>query len=59
MFPMAMDVLLQRQDVFAGVGQETSLVERIVGMDEATVKTSFDDFDKGRCGKVLFNPWQY
>jgi len=59
MFPLALDVLLERQDIFAGVGKETSLVERIVGMDEATVKMSFEDFDKGRCGKVLFNPWKY
>jgi hypothetical protein len=58
MFPMALDILLQRQDVFAGVGKETSLVDRIVAMDETTVKVSFDDFDKGRCGKILFDPWK-
>lgn len=55
---MALDVLLQRQDVFAGVGKETSLVERVVGMDGETVKRNYDDFDKGKCGKVLFNPWE-
>ena len=59
MFPMALDILLQRQDIFAGVGKETSLVDRIVDMDEATVKASFEDFDKGRCGKILFNPGNF
>jgi hypothetical protein len=58
MFPLALEVLLERQDVFAGVGKETSLVDRIVSMDEPTVKKSFDDFDKGKCGKVLFDPWK-
>lgn len=58
MFPMALDVLLARQDVFAGVGMETSLVDRIVGMSDANVKANFEAFDKGRCGKVLFDPWK-
>lgn len=58
MFPLALEVLLERQDIFAGVGKETSLVDKIVGMDEATVKARYDDFDKGRCGKVLFDPWK-
>jgi len=58
MFPMALDVLLARQDVFAGVGTETSLVDRIVSMTDANVKASFEDFDKGKCGKILFDPWK-
>ena len=58
MFPLALEVLLARQDVFAGVGKETSLVERIVGMDDTSVKRSFEEFDKGSCGKVLFEPWK-
>ena len=55
---MALDVLLARQDVFARVGTETSLVDRIVGMDDTSVKASFEAFDKGKCGKVLFDPWK-
>jgi hypothetical protein len=58
MFPMALDVLLARQDVFAGVGTETSLVDRIVPMDDASVKAIFEVFEKGKCGKVLFDPWK-
>jgi len=58
MFPMALDVLLARQDIFAGVGTETSLVDRIVPMDDATVKASFEAFEKGKCGKLLFDPWK-
>ncbi|KAF8552756.1 hypothetical protein OG21DRAFT_1339277 [Imleria badia] len=55
MFPMALDLLLRRQDIFGDVGGETSLVEKIVGFDVAA--QTYDDFDKGRCGKVLFDPW--
>lgn len=56
MFPMALDLLLRRQDIFGEVGGETSLVEKIVGFDVAA--KTYDDFDKGRCGKVLFDPWR-
>ncbi|KAH7925874.1 hypothetical protein BV22DRAFT_1104672 [Leucogyrophana mollusca] len=55
MFPMALDILLKRQDVFGAVGGDASLVEKIVSIDEA--KESYDLFDKGKCGKVLFDPW--
>ncbi|KAG9315543.1 chaperonin 10-like protein [Chiua virens] len=55
MFPMALGLLLRRQDVFGEVGGETSLVEKIVGFDVAA--KAYDDFDKGRCGKLLFDPW--
>ena len=54
--PLVLDLLVRRQDVFGEVGKETSLVDRIVGFDEA--KASYDLFDKGRCGKVLFDPWK-
>ena len=58
MFPLALEVLLQRQDVFAGVGGQTSLVEKVVGMgDDAVVKAVYEDFETGKCGKVLFDPW--
>jgi hypothetical protein len=56
MFPMALDLLLRRQDIFGEVGGETSLVEKVVGFDVAA--KAYDDFDKGRCGKVLFDPWR-
>lgn len=56
MFPMALDLLLRRQDIFGEVGGETSLVEKIVGFDVAA--KTYDDFDKGKCGKVLFDPWR-
>ena len=55
-FPLVLDLLVRRQDVFGEVGGEISLVEKIVGFDEA--KASYDLFDKGKCGKVLFDPWK-
>jgi hypothetical protein len=55
MFPLALEVLLKRQDVFGGNG----FVERVVGMgDEQVVRQNYEDFDKGVCGKVLFDPWK-
>ncbi|KAI9568331.1 chaperonin 10-like protein [Boletus coccyginus] len=56
MFPVALDLLLRRQDIFGEVGGETSLVEKVVGFDVAA--KTYEDFDKGRCGKVLFDPWR-
>ncbi|KDQ17588.1 hypothetical protein BOTBODRAFT_29760 [Botryobasidium botryosum FD-172 SS1] len=56
MFPLAVDLLVRRQDVFGGVGEPASLIDRIVGFDEAV--TSYDLFDKGKVGKVLFDPWK-
>lgn len=54
--PFAAKLLLKRQDIFGGVGEEASLVDKIVGIEEA--KEVYEEFDKGRCGKVLFNPWK-
>ena len=56
MFPMALDLLVKRQDVFGGVGQPASLVEKIVGFEDAS--ESYQAFEKGAVGKVLFNPWK-
>ena len=56
MLPIAAKLLLKRQDVFGGVGEEASLIDRIVGFEEAV--ESYEEFDKGRCGKVLFDPWK-
>lgn len=55
-FPPALDLLVRRQDIFGEVGTETSLVDRIVPLDEA--KVAYDLFDKAKCGKVLFDPWK-
>lgn len=56
MFPMALDLLIKRQDVFGGIGGEGNLVERIVGLEDAIEMYSL--FDKGVVGKVLFDPWK-
>jgi threonine dehydrogenase-like Zn-dependent dehydrogenase len=56
MFPMALDLLVKRQDVFGGVGEDSSLVDKVVGFDEAV--KSYEEFDKGTVGKVLFDPWK-
>lgn len=55
MFPIALDILLKRQDVFGGVGEPASLIDRIVGFDRAV--ESYELFDKSKCGKILFDPW--
>ncbi|KAI0364278.1 GroES-like protein [Pilatotrama ljubarskyi] len=54
MFPIALEILLKRQDVFGGVGAGASLIDRIVGFDQAV--EMYKLFDKGQCGKVLFDP---
>ncbi|CDO76800.1 hypothetical protein BN946_scf184978.g29 [Trametes cinnabarina] len=54
-FPIALDILLKRQDVFGGVGTDASLIDRIVGLDQAV--EMYKLFDKGQCGKILFDPW--
>lgn len=56
MFPMALELLIKRQDVFGGVGSKVSLVDKIVGFDEAV--KSYKQFDEGLVGKVLFDPWK-
>jgi len=56
MFPMALDLLVKRQDVFGGVGEKASLVDKVVGLADAP--KSYEEFDKGMVGKVLFDPWK-
>ncbi|KAL1745467.1 chaperonin 10-like protein [Schizophyllum fasciatum] len=56
MIPMAFDLLVKRQDIFGSVGEASSLVDNIVGLDEAV--ESYKKFDKGESGKILFDPWQ-
>jgi threonine dehydrogenase-like Zn-dependent dehydrogenase len=54
--PVASKVLLAHQDIFGSIGGETSLIEKIVSLDDAP--ESYELFDKGKCGKVLFDPWR-
>ncbi|KAI5900087.1 uncharacterized protein SCHCODRAFT_02606945 [Schizophyllum commune H4-8] len=56
MIPMAFDLLVKRQDIFGSVGKEASLVDSIVGLNEAV--ESYQKFDKGESGKILFDPWR-
>ena len=56
--PIAARLLLRRQDVFGGVGDEESLVERIEGFGESEVVKGYEMFEKGEWGKVLFDPWR-
>jgi len=56
MLPLAMKILLKRQDVFGAIGTSSSLIERIVGFDRAA--ESYESFNKGECGKILFDPWE-
>jgi len=56
MFPLALEVLVKRQDVFGGIGDDASLIEKIVSFDQAA--ESYELFDKGKCGKILFDPWR-
>lgn len=54
----ALNVLLsvKRQDVFGGVGEPTSLIDRIISIDDAP--EAYQKFDKGEWGKVILDPWK-
>ncbi|SJL07325.1 uncharacterized protein ARMOST_10671 [Armillaria ostoyae] len=56
LFPMAFDLLIKRQDIFGGVGDESGLIDKIVGFDEAV--EMYAAFDKGEVGKIVFDPWK-
>ncbi|KIK03332.1 hypothetical protein K443DRAFT_654096 [Laccaria amethystina LaAM-08-1] len=56
MFPLAFDLLVKRQDVFGGIGEPASLIDRVVDFTEAA--ESYRAFDKGEVGKVIFDPWK-
>lgn len=47
---------MKRQDVFGGVGQPESLIDRVVEMDQAA--QWYRAFEKGEVGKVIFDPWK-
>ncbi|KAJ3913655.1 chaperonin 10-like protein [Lentinula edodes] len=51
MFPMAFELL----DVFGKVGTESSLIDRVVDIKQAS--EMYRAFDQGQVGKVLFDPW--
>lgn len=55
MLPIALEVLLEHQDVFGAVGGEASLIERVVAFNQAP--EVYELFDQGKCGKILFDPW--
>ncbi|KAG5220751.1 GroES protein [Salix suchowensis] len=47
---------VKRQDVFGGVGEPTSLIDRIISLDDAP--EAYKQFDKGEWGKVILDPWK-
>jgi threonine dehydrogenase-like Zn-dependent dehydrogenase len=55
MLPIAMQVLIANIGVFGDVGGKAGLVERVISMKDA--KVWYEKFEKGDCGKVLFDPW--
>ena len=55
MLPIAARILLDYQAVFGGIGGKTNLIEKIVSFDDAV--EAYKQFDKGLCGKILFDPW--
>jgi hypothetical protein len=47
---------VKRQDIFGGVGGAASLVDKVVGFEQAV--ESYRAFDKGEVGKLIFDPWK-
>ncbi|CAA7261421.1 unnamed protein product [Cyclocybe aegerita] len=47
---------VKRQDVFGGIGQPASLIDRVVDFSQAV--DIYRAFDKGEVGKVIFDPWR-
>ncbi|EIW81237.1 hypothetical protein CONPUDRAFT_104507 [Coniophora puteana RWD-64-598 SS2] len=56
MLPMALDLLLRRQDIFGTVGGDGSLIEKVVSIDEAA--KAYEEFNTGKCNKTIFDPWR-
>ncbi len=54
--PYLIKFAVKRQDVFGGVGTETSLIDKIVDFEQAPAY--YDAFDKNKVGKVIFDPWK-
>ncbi|KAG8944342.1 hypothetical protein FRC04_002001 [Tulasnella sp. 424] len=58
-FYEALGVLKRWPEVF-GVG-EGKIIDKVVGFgapDGSEVRRIYDEFDKGLCGKVVFDPWK-
>ena len=49
-------LLVKRQDVFGGVGGPDSLVDRIVGPEEAP--EMYAQFEQNKIWKVVFDMWK-
>ncbi|EKM57942.1 uncharacterized protein PHACADRAFT_116423 [Phanerochaete carnosa HHB-10118-sp] len=56
MLPIASKILAKYQAVFGSIGEKISLIERVVSLEDAP--KSYELFDKGKCGKILFDPWK-
>ncbi len=56
-FPYALDVLQRRVKVFGGVGNGSGLIDRVVQMTDEDMKTAYVDFESGKVGKTLLDPW--
>jgi len=57
-FDEAIGIMERCPDTF-GVGQDL-LVEKVVGLahgGESRVKETYEEFEKGTFGKVIFDPW--
>ncbi|CAE6496839.1 unnamed protein product [Rhizoctonia solani] len=52
-FPYCIELLMSRQDIFS-VGGVAGLIDKIAPFDESSVKESYQLFNEGKCGKVLF-----
>lgn len=50
------NLTVKRQDVFGGIGQSYSLIDRVVDFSQA--EESYRAFDRGEVGKVIFDPWK-
>lgn len=58
-FDEALGVLKRSPEVF-GVG-DGKLIDKVVGFgarDGSDVRRVYDEFDRGLCGKVVFDPWK-
>lgn len=47
--------IVRRQDIFGGVGDGTSLVDKLASLEKAP--EMYAAFEKGEVGKVVFDPW--
>ena len=55
MLPIASRILFRWQNIFGSIGEKYSLIEKVVSFD--TAAETYALFDKGKTGKILFDPW--